>query len=459
MDVRGAVQVEVLREDSEAEQVERRLTETRRGRNVFEQHPGLMARVAVQRVRLHVEVRHAQVRVAVPIEVGQRQAHARFGPALPVHRGAREQGQVLERAVAPVPEQQVQRQVVRHIQVRPAVRVQIGEQHAEPLAVGIAETGGFRRVLEGAAAAVRVVPVALAEEERRVADLRFGIRPVPAAVQAVIRVVVEIAADVEIEVAVAVAVGKRHRGTPGKLLLRRASARAFRGCSPRAASRTARRPARRRASRSTSRPARRQRLRRGEPARAAVAQEDGRAVVRHEQVDVPVPVDVGGDDALSVAPGQFAGRGPLEAEPPAAVRPQVAEQPVRRLFADPRRERPRLHQVEVQPAVAVEIDPGRAGAHRLRQVEAAAGPRVVDEADAGLGRDLRESETAVLAAGRAQGKEEGARRHGNPRDRQGNDGAQAQPPTTTLPPDWGVRAASRQPSATTTPPQVPERRP
>ena len=173
----------------------------------------------------------------------------------------------------------------------------------------------------------------------------------------------------------------------------------------------------------------RQRFRRGECPVAPVAKQHGGAEAGDDQVDVAVAVDVGCHDALAVAARELAGAGLGEAELPGVVRPEVPEQPVRRTLAAVRRKRPRLHEVEIEPAVAVEVDPRHPGAHRLRQVQPAGRARVVDEADSRLGRRLHEREAAVFAAGCATGQNEGCRANSRSNHRPVAGGPPAHPRT------------------------------
>ena len=115
--------------------------------------------VDVEREGLADDVGDEEVLVAVGVEVAGGDAHAAFGIAGGVHRRARQQPLVRERAVALVDPELVRRGVVGDVEVEPAVAVVVAGRDAEARAVGLADAGRLGDVGEPAVALVAVEPV------------------------------------------------------------------------------------------------------------------------------------------------------------------------------------------------------------------------------------------------------------------------------------------------------------
>ena len=100
---------------------------------------GAAAQVLVEGVGLQLEVGDDDVEQAVAVVVAHVDPHAGLGPALVAERGAGEQRDVLEGAVALVVEEEVGLVVVGDVDVLPAVVVDVAEDHAEAGADGAGE--------------------------------------------------------------------------------------------------------------------------------------------------------------------------------------------------------------------------------------------------------------------------------------------------------------------------------
>ena len=153
-----------------------------------------------------------QVFVAVEIEVARRDAHAAFGSARRIQRGAGQQAVVGERAVVPIDPQLVRRAVVGDVDVEPAVAVVVAHRDAEPRAVRLRDAGRGGAVDEASTAVVAKQPgghgairarAAVVARARRVVALLVGRRRE-----------VDVVRDEEIERAVAVVVEERGAGAP-----------------------------------------------------------------------------------------------------------------------------------------------------------------------------------------------------------------------------------------------------
>ena len=171
--------------------------------------------VHVEGERLADDVRHEQIFGPVAVEVSGGDAHAAFGVAGGVDRGARQQPFVDERAVVMVDPELVRRGVVRDVDVGPAVPVVIAGRDAEPgaerpgdsrwfgdvgeapVAVVVEQPGGDRTVRARAAVVARADGV--------VADLVRRRREV------------QIVRDEQVEVAVAIVVHERGARAPERI--------------------------------------------------------------------------------------------------------------------------------------------------------------------------------------------------------------------------------------------------
>ena len=112
--------------------------------------------VHVEHERLADDVRDEEILVAVAVEVARGDAHAAFGIARGVQRGARQQPFVDEGAVVLVDPELVRRRVVGDVEVEPAVAVVVAGRDAQPGAVGLADAGRLGHVGEAAVAVVAV---------------------------------------------------------------------------------------------------------------------------------------------------------------------------------------------------------------------------------------------------------------------------------------------------------------
>ena len=314
-----------------------------------------VAGVHVERGRLRVQVRHEEVRVAVVVRVPRGHAHAAQGVAGGVEGGARHQAVVPERAVALVHPQQLAHLVVGHVDVRPAIAIEVGRHHAQP-AAGLGQDAALAaHVLEGAVAAVPEQPVRLRGVVLRAAVVgdaggaEAGL-PGPGPI-------VDVGRDEEVEPAVAVVVHEEGARGPARVAAARGGGDVF------------------------------------ERAVRAVAPELVGPVVGQVEVRPPVVVVVPHGHALAVARGpDAAGLGHIgEAQagsPVGAGREVVAEEPAPRGPVPGRGGRAvdgarRLHQVDVLVTVVVVIQEGHPGARDLREQMVPLAPVAVHEAQAG----------------------------------------------------------------------------
>ena len=309
----------------------------------------------VEVVRLALEVRDEQVEVPVGLDVRRRDPHAGEGVPVAVVGDARREAPFPEPQPSQVLEEEVRDRVVRHVEVGKRVPDQVGGEDAEPLAGPESHAGGLGHVGERTVAAVLVEQVRHSGEgvgEAVGADRLAGDRP--RAHRVVRRGPVEVVGDEEIEVAVPVEV--RERG--------------------------ARAPALRPQSRVPER----------ERPVPPVRVEEVAPGAGDQQVGVPVVVVVGGDRAHPVTLDRGRRSEPgRRAHVPKAPGPLVAIQHPddSRRPARPRH-LPALHEEEVGRAVAVVVEDGDAGPHRLHGVPLAPGAPLVPEGDAGGLRNVAE---------------------------------------------------------------------
>ena len=177
--------------------------------------------VLVQRVVVVREVGDDEIGKAVAVVVAGIDAHAGLRPAVAAQRRARDQSLLDERPVFPVSEQQVRHRVVGHVDVRPAIVIEIGEDHAEAVVARIDDAGRGGDVAERAVAVVAVEHVGVPGEPLRAAE-DVG-RHEPAVGRRAARgdrrvVELHVVGDVEVEIAVAVVVGERAARAPSPLV-------------------------------------------------------------------------------------------------------------------------------------------------------------------------------------------------------------------------------------------------
>ena len=272
--------------------------------------------------------------------------------------------------------------VVAHVEVGPAVAVEVVRHDAQRAAVRRRQAGSLRDVLEAPVAAVVQQPVGLRLVAGRSAVVAHG-RAGPAVLVEREREA-DVVADEEVQPAVAVHVEEGGRRAEA------AVARAGRGRHVR------------------------------ERAVAGVAQQLVLAEVRHVEVDVAVVVDVPGRDAHAVAGRDDPGRvGHVREAQRALLAQEVAEEPVagrvvrRRRTQGGRRvavaQHVALHEVGVQVAVTVRVEEGASRSERLAEVELAGHPVEVHEVEPDVdvdalehGRVVRRGRRLTTAAGEDQ---------------------------------------------------------
>ncbi len=147
-----------------------------------------------------------------------------------------------------------------------------------------------------------------------------------------------------------------------------------------------------------------------EGAVAVVVVQDVAPVAGHEQVHESIVVVVRRDGAHAVARVAEAGLLGDVRERAVAI---VAEETAARPLGLRRRQRARLHDVEVHPAVVVVVEPGQPRADHLGQAVLGRRTPIVHETEPGRIGDVRERDGAVGGRGvrraRRQGEEEGRR--------------------------------------------------
>ena len=208
----AAIEVEVGHRDAEAEPVERRHVKSRTARDVLESR---RPEATIERVRVVVEVREIQVEHAVAIVIARRDAHARLGLAVAIHGAAEGETNLVVRAVGTPPEQKVGLRVVGDIDVGEPVGREVGDRHAERLVARAVEAQRAGRGREGAVTLVDIAFVRHRLDVAGMADARLS-GGIPA-IDRIAGVVVEVVADVEIEIAVGVEIGPRSRRTPARI--------------------------------------------------------------------------------------------------------------------------------------------------------------------------------------------------------------------------------------------------
>ena len=321
--------------------------------------------VQVQRVVFPDQVGEEDVRCSVAVEVRDRDAHARLGPALPVEGGAGEDRVLDEGAVALVEPELVRHLVVGDVEVDQTVAVEVDRRDAQGRVRRPRQPRPLRHVEEGAVAEVAQQAVGLRRLAERPAVVRLTAgQEAPLPVRAVKPVVV---ADVEVEPAVGVVVeeGRRNAEAPvvGAGKLRNVV----------------------------------------EAGTAVVAEQLIRPQVGHVQVDVAVPVVVPGRNADVVA-GSFKTQFGGDVDEPqsrlAGNFQFVAEEAVARRLPGLAREHRRaalvtfelaaLAQVDVQVAVVVVVEEGHSRTDDFRGVELPRHPVEVDEVNSKFLSDFLE---------------------------------------------------------------------
>jgi len=165
-DVGPAVVVEIKKAATPAE-ILRVLAEAPLEGGVLKIRP---AEIVVERGRVASEIGLDEIEVAVKIVIGRGDAHAGLGLAISAQRAASFERNVGENAVPLILIERACRGIVGDIDVRPAIVVEIGSEHAEAVGpAGFEDAGFFADVGEGAVAVVVVENVFSAVQAGRAA--------------------------------------------------------------------------------------------------------------------------------------------------------------------------------------------------------------------------------------------------------------------------------------------------
>src|SRR5271157_1045947 len=196
--------------------------QTRREGDVFETGPAL---VVIERRRVAGKVGFDDVKIAVEVIVGGGNAHAGLRLAIGAEGATSFDGDILELAVLFVLIERAGSRIVGHVNVGPAVVVEIGGEHAQA-------EGAFRAKNPGSLGNVgeRAVAVVVVEDVLPTLETRRSTRDHRALVQAWARfrhgsrcqIEVNIVGDEKIQAAVAVIVNKGAAGVPSRALARHA---------------------------------------------------------------------------------------------------------------------------------------------------------------------------------------------------------------------------------------------
>ncbi len=172
----------------------------------------VVAVVVVEGVVLLGEVRHVDAQPADVVVVAQGHPHASLLPAVLAHRHPHWEGDLLEGAVLLVLVEEVRAGVVGHVEVRPAVAVEVEPGHAQ--AEVLARVADASLLSDLGEVPVPVVPeqeVRFAGEASRAAlhvDAAILASLALAELRELVEVEVHVAADEEVEVPVPIVVGK-----------------------------------------------------------------------------------------------------------------------------------------------------------------------------------------------------------------------------------------------------------
>src|SRR5229473_3114309 len=163
------------------------------------------AEIVVKRGCVAGKICFDEIEIAVEIIIGGGDAHARLGLAVGAESAACFYGDVGESAVLLILIESAGGGIVGDVNVRPAVVVEIGGEHAEAEgAVGLQDAGFFADVAERSVAVVVIENVFAAVESRRAG---FGDR-------CGLQIEIDVIGDEEIEVAVAIVVDESAAGVP-----------------------------------------------------------------------------------------------------------------------------------------------------------------------------------------------------------------------------------------------------
>ena len=176
-----------------------------------------LSRVRVQRRRVAGEVGLENVDRAVAIVVAERDAHACLRLAVLAVRAARLHRDVLEGPVAVVPIERARVRVVRHVQIRPAIIVEVEGADAEAVRpCGLGDARRLGHVGEAAAAGVAVQHVLAAGESGRTAGHHRALVPAQSRLRhrCGLQIEVDVVGGKQIEEAVAVVIHERAARAP-----------------------------------------------------------------------------------------------------------------------------------------------------------------------------------------------------------------------------------------------------
>ena len=323
--------------------------------------PAAAASVAIQRVRLTRQVRHEEIDPRVVVQIGRDNTHSRFGLTVNVQRHPHDQGDIAESPVGLIQPELIGVPVVGNVDILPAVVVEVLADDPQP-------RGRHRRHPRPLAhVAERAIAVVMQQHIRdRRKRLRSAIDRSPRVVIAVIELVeVQVPCDIQVQPAVTIVV-KEHGGT---------------------------RPAvygdARRVGDVLERPV------------SAIAVQPVPPIVGHIHVQITVVVDIADGDAH-----------PVPAIAQAALLGHVHERPVRFLpihAIDGTLSHPCLGklviavgQIDVQIAVVVVVEQGRARQHDLRQQQVTGRPGLMHEVEPDVRGDLGKPLLHGLGAGRVR---------------------------------------------------------
>ena len=209
-DIGPAIVVEVGQGAAPADFRQALLEEPCRGRDVLE---AFAVEVAIQGIVFVPEMGHEQLGEAVTGHVLGVNAHARLGLARLRAGRSGDLARVLEGPVAPVEEQEVRAEVIGHEQVGPAIPIEVGRDDSHAPAIAAEDAGRLGPVLE------RAVPP-IPEQEMTLGGDRQGraIRPylfLGIAAERVGTLVGPLAVGGDVQVEAAVTVVVEHRRPRG----------------------------------------------------------------------------------------------------------------------------------------------------------------------------------------------------------------------------------------------------
>ena len=175
------------------------------------------ADVVVERGRVARKICFYDVEFSIEIVISRGNAHARLGFAVRAQRAPRFHGHVGESAVLLVLIKRAGRRIVRDVNIRPAVVVEIGSEHAKSeRSVGLENSGALGNIRKCAVAVVVEQNIFSAEKSRRSASdensfvfARAGFGDGRGR-----QIEIDVVCDEKIEVAVAIVIDESAAGVP-----------------------------------------------------------------------------------------------------------------------------------------------------------------------------------------------------------------------------------------------------